>query len=309
MNAARNNTATATTATAEVVGRFAPSPTGPLHAGSLLAAVGSYLHARANNGRWLLRIEDVDTTRSQAQAETQILRTLEAFGFEWHGAVLRQSSRVARYAAAVEQLLASGAVFRCVCSRRQINAAANNAALHCVSHCERRQQNITGSDFALRWRPAAGTEAQFDDIWQGSQNVSVAAGADVVLRRRDGLHAYHLAVIIDDADQGVTQVVRGADLLDSTGWHLLLQQALSLPAPQYGHLPLLVGADGHKLSKTQQAFGLQNSQASAQLYQCLQRLRQQPPAELSAAPTREIWAWALAHWLPEALRGLRTVAL
>ena len=324
MNAAKSSTATATTATAKsgvtqasgvaVVGRFAPSPTGPLHAGSLLAAVGSYLQARSHGGRWLLRIEDVDATRTVAGMESQILLTLERFGFEWDGPVVRQSERRDRYAAALAQLQAAGTVFRCECSRRDRLESQNSRGLGCVSECWDRQPVIGQTGIALRWRPTAATGSErdrcatvsFDDLWQGPSRIEGLT--DVVLRRRDGLHAYHLAVVVDDADQGVNQIVRGADLLESTGWHILLQRALQAPQPEYGHLPVLTESDGRKLSKSSHAIALDTRTAGPELFLALQRLRQQPPEPLAHAPVAQLWSWALGHWQPARLLGLSSLA-
>jgi len=224
-------------------GRFAPSPTGPLHFGSLLAAFGSWLLARRAGGEWLVRIEDLDPPREIAGAAMEQLRTLAAFGLHADGPVLRQSGRGDVYQAALDQLLASGAAFACHCSRSDL---ADDGGIH--RHCVAGAVRATPA-FRLRVPPA--TTLGFEDGIQGrvSQDVSELVG-DFVLRRADGHWAYQLAVVVDDAAQGITDVVRGADLLDSTPRQILLQRALGLATPRYAHLPLVVDAQGRKLSKS-----------------------------------------------------------
>jgi len=224
-------------------GRFAPSPTGPLHFGSLVAALGSWLLARHAGGEWLVRIEDLDPPREVAGASERQLRTLEAFGLASDDPVLRQSDRGDLYQQALDRLLSNGDAFVCHCSRTDLAA---DAGVHrrCVPGAQR-------SDPAIRFRVPADTVVQFRDALQGpvEQRVDLAVG-DFVLRRTDGLWAYQLAVVVDDAAQGITDIVRGADLLDSTPRQILLQRALALPAPRYAHLPLIVDAQGNKLSKS-----------------------------------------------------------
>lgn len=267
--------------------------------------MGSYLHARASGGRWLLRIEDLDTTRSVPNAESQILRALETCGFEWDGTVLRQSERTDRYAAALETLKRAGQLFRCGCSRRDIAAATGSTSLQCIGQCATHQQLVDPQHCSVRWDAGAHRVVDFDDLWQGRQHTPAATLGDLVLRRRDGLHAYQLAVVIDDAEQGVNHVVRGADLLDSTAWQILLQDALGLPRPAYGHLPLLVEPDGRKLAKSRRSAPIEGTAAGPLLFTTLLRLAQSPPAELASAAVRDLWAWALSHWQPHTLQGLR----
>jgi glutamyl-Q tRNA(Asp) synthetase len=228
-------------------GRFAPSPTGPLHFGSLLAALGSWLFARRAGGRWLIRIEDLDPPREVPGAAAEQLRTLAAFGLVSDEPVLQQSQRHEAYSAALERLRLTGAVFECHCSRADL---AGEAGLHrsCVPGARR-------PDPALRLRVPDGTMVGFDDALQGTirQDVGRDAG-DFVLRRADGLWAYQLAVVVDDAAQGITHVVRGADLLDSTPRQIFLQRQLGLPTPAYAHLPLVLLDDGRKLSKSLRAL-------------------------------------------------------
>ena len=222
-------------------GRFAPSPTGPLHFGSLLAAFGSWLMARKARGEWLVRIEDLDPPREVAGAAEEQLRTLAGFGLVPDGPVLRQSERGAHYRAALEQLLANGDAFECHCSRSDLAGGVHRA---CVPGARRTEP-------AIRLRVPEGTVVGFEDRVHGplEQDVSAEVG-DFVLRRADGPWAYQLAVVVDDAAQGITEVVRGADLLDSTARQIYLQRRLGLPTPRHAHLPLVVDADGRKLSKS-----------------------------------------------------------
>lgn len=224
-------------------GRFAPSPTGLLHPGSLLAAFGSWLLARHHGGLWRLRIEDVDPPRTVAGAAQAQLQALAAFGLLHDGPVIWQSARGDAYQTALDRLLADGDAFVCHCSRSDL--AANGGIHH---RCVARQAR---PDPAVRFRVPPGSIVRFEDGLRGPQQQDVHAEVgDFVLRRADGCWAYQLAVVVDDAAQGVNEVVRGADLLDSTARQILLQQALDLPTPRYWHLPLLLDAPGHKLSKS-----------------------------------------------------------
>ncbi|WP_068873361.1 tRNA glutamyl-Q(34) synthetase GluQRS, partial [Xanthomonas translucens] len=233
-------------------GRFAPSPTGPLHLGSLLAAFGSWLLARHAGGEWLLRIEDVDRPRSVPGAAARQLASLRACGLEADGPVLRQSDRGAAYQAAAQRLLQTGQAFTCSCSRSEL-AAQGGAHHRCVAAQTRPQP-------ALRLRVPPGSAIAFRDGVRGdiAQDVHAEVG-DFVLLRADGCWAYQLAVVVDDAAQGISDVVRGADLLDSTPRQILLQRALGLPTPHYLHLPLLLGPDGRKLSKSHAALPLDDA--------------------------------------------------
>jgi glutamyl-Q tRNA(Asp) synthetase len=276
--------------------RFAPSPTGPLHQGSLLAAVGSYLDARTSGAGWLVRVEDLDTARViPGCADTQ-LRTLEACGFEWDGEVLFQSTRRAAYLEALAAL--SKRTFPCSCSRKDL--AADDDAGGYPGTC--REGPSRPGPTALRFR-VSDVSIHFDDLFLGSQDFDLATLGDVVVQRRDGIASYQLAVVVDDAFQGVTRVVRGADLLASTPWQIDLQRALSLPTPIYGHLPLLVEADGAKLSKSNRAVPIDPSSAPEALTSTLTHLSQAPPPDLAHSSIKDVWNWAFAHWRPQALAG------
>jgi glutamyl-Q tRNA(Asp) synthetase len=241
-----------------VIGRFAPSPTGPLHLGSLAAAVASWLHARAAGGRWLVRIEDIDTPRVIPGSAEEILRALQRYGLEWDGEVLWQSKRTARYVEALDRLRAAKRVYDCACSRADLQRAASApVGLEAVYPGTCRDGLPPGRlARAVRFR-SPDARISFDDLVSGrvEENVAQQTG-DFVVRRADGLFAYQLAVVVDDADQGVTQVVRGADLLASTARQIALQRALGYPTPSYAHVPLVTNPDGSKLGKRDGALPL-----------------------------------------------------
>lgn len=282
---------------APYIGRFAPSPTGPLHFGSLVAALGSCLEARAHGGRWLLRMEDVDEPRCSRQAADDILRTLEACGFEWDGAVTTQSERKTRYREVLEGLKQAGRVYPCACTRKELadSALAPDGAAIYPGTC--RHGLPTGrSPRAWRLRVEGG-EICFDDAVQGRlcQELERDVG-DFVLLRADGYFAYQLAVVVDDADGGITHVVRGADLLDSTPRQIFLQRCLDLAMPAYAHLPVAVNEHGEKLSKQTLAPPVDARNPVPALADALAFLGQPPPGDLRRATTAEFWAWAREHW-------------
>lgn len=288
------------------VGRFAPSPTGPLHLGSLATAVASYVHAKQHGGRWLVRIEDIDPPRESPGAAAHILHTLEAFDLPWDGAVLYQSMRAAAYRDAVGQLLRAGLAFRCTCSRRELRSApqgAKSSTSRYPGTCRKRGEIPESDEAATRVLVEPGVD-RFEDGLQGPRCCDLsAASGDYVIVRRDGLPAYHLAAVIDDAAQGVTHVVRGVDLLESTFAHRHLQRALGLPAPRYFHLPVIVNALGQKLSKQARAAPVEASEAPATAGRVLRHLGGEPPDELAGAPPRELWQWMIGAWRIEHLRG------
>jgi glutamyl-Q tRNA(Asp) synthetase len=279
----------------------------------LLAAAGSYLSARSQQGEWLVRMEDLDLGRVVPGAAGRILATLDQFGFDWDGPVEYQSRRNAFYESAVAQLVAGGLAFDCSCSRSQLSRLRQTGDGEPVypGTCRDGASRI-GRPTALRFH--TGTPGQtttaFVDRLQGpcGQDVAQEVG-DFVIRRRDGYHAYQLAVVVDDAAQGITEVVRGCDLLDNTPRQILLQQALGLPTPDYCHIPLLVEPDGAKLAKRQRSVPLEPGNAPALLWQVLHLLRQSPPATLQQASVADLWEWALEHWDLRPLRGIRSVAI
>ena len=295
-------------ATAVRRGRFAPSPTGPLHFGSLVAALASACDARHDGGEWLLRIEDVDRPRVRRGAEAAILRALEAYGFTWDGPVLRQSTRSAAYRDALEVLRARGEVFACACSRRELEAAPLGCGGERVYPGTCRDgvpDALAGrGQRALRLALRHDGEAcvEFRDRLQGPQRQDlVAEVGDFVLQRADGLAAYQLAVVVDDAAQGVTDVVRGADLLASTPRQIYLQRRLGYPTPAYLHVPVAVNAAGLKLSKQTLAAPLPALALPALL--AAWRFLDQPLPSGSACPasTGEFWRHAIEAWNPRRL--------
>lgn len=241
-----------------MIGRFAPSPTGPLHLGSLVAAVGSWLHARRADGRWLVRMEDIDTPRVVPGSAEEILGALQRYGLEWDGEVVWQSRRTALYERALAVLRERGHVFDCACSRADLQRAASAPlGAEAVYPGTCRDGLLPGrAARAIRFRAPDGVIA-FDDLLAGrvEENVAERTG-DFVVRRADGLFAYQLAVVVDDAEQGITQIVRGADLLPSTPRQIALQRALGDPTPVYAHLPLVLAPDGSKLGKRDGALPL-----------------------------------------------------
>jgi glutamyl-Q tRNA(Asp) synthetase len=272
------------------VGRFAPSPTGELHLGSLYTAAASFLDARAAGGRWLLRIENLDGPRVVPGSAAAILRTLSGFGFEWDGEIVRQSERTHAYIAALGELERRGLTFPCSCSRTQL-ADEERYPGHCRSG-----PRVPGAALATRLRIDTAA-VQFTDRIQGTfrQDVAAAVG-DPVLRRRDQLFAYVLAVVVDDAAQGVTHVVRGADLLDNTPRQIHLQRSLGLATPAYAHVPLLLESDGRKLAKSSRSVRADPGSAVAQLSRIFDLLNMSPPPELRDATLSEAWAWGISRW-------------
>lgn len=282
------------------VGRYAPSPTGPLHFGSLVAAVGSYLEARARGGRWLLRIEDVDAPRTVPGAAEGILRTLDRFGFEWDGPVVWQSARQDAYRAAFERLRDRGQVFPCACTRRELadSALARDGARIYPGTC---RDALPQGRPPRAWRVRVAGVIDIIDRVQGPLHEDLEREVgDFVILRADGLFAYQLAVVVDDAEAGVTDVVRGADLLGSTGRQVYLQRLLGLATPGYAHLPVVVNAAGEKLSKQTLAAAVDAQPPRTALQEALRFLRQDLPQ--GATPSlAELWAWAIAHWRLDAV--------
>ncbi len=285
-------------------GRFAPSPTGPLHFGSLVAAVGSYLDAKHHHGIWLVRMEDLDTPRCNKSAAEDILRTLEIFGLHSDEPVIYQSQRTVAYQHALEQLKASGASYPCCCTRREIA----DSALHGLEgpvYPGTCRNGIPEGKEGRAWRARTNNNPiVFIDALQGqiSQDLERDIG-DFVVKRADGLFAYQLAVVVDDAAQGITHVVRGADLLDSTPRQIYLQQLLGLTTPAYMHLPVVVNENGEKLSKQTRAKAVEYAKANSTLFDVLRFLQQMPPADLQREPVNQQLAWAISNWRPEALSG------
>jgi glutamyl-Q tRNA(Asp) synthetase len=297
-------------------GRFAPSPTGPLHFGSLAAAVGSYLDAKHHHGAWLVRMEDLDTPRCVPGAADGILRTLDAFGLHWDGAIIYQSQHSAAYEEALQRLKDMGAAYPCCCTRKEIADSAQHGIDGFVypGTC---RNGLAHERNTPAWRvripsPLAGEDSrergcvEFDDALQGhiAQHLESEIG-DFVVKRADGLFAYQLAVVVDDAFQNITHVVRGADLLHSTPRQIYLQRLLGFPTPAYMHLPIALNAQGEKLSKQTLAPAIATDDIVATLIAVLEYLRQQPPAELRQGSFEEVLKWAVKNWQPERINGCR----
>ena len=291
-------------------GRFAPSPTGPLHFGSLVAAVGSWAEARARAGEWLVRMEDLDPPREVPGAAAAILGTLESLGLEWDGPVVYQSARAEAYRAALDELQRKDALFPCACTRKEIADSAIavlDGSLVYPGTC-RRGLPPGRPARATRVRVEVGL-VDFDDGLQGRVRQDLARDVgDFVLVRADGLFAYQLAVVVDDAAQGVTDVVRGADLLDSTPRQIFLQRLLGLPTLRYVHLPVAINARGEKLSKQTLAAPIDGSRPAAALVAALRFLGQSPPAGLERASGDTVLGWAAAHWDRGRIPAARAIA-
>lgn len=300
------STATGTTATAKGsprrIGRFAPSPTGPLHLGSLTTAVASFLDARQSDGRWIVRIEDLDAAREVPGTADRILHQLESLGLGWDGPVEFQSKRIELYREALSGLRERGLTYECSCSRRDRGGTDDSGGY--AGTC-RAGPARTGPT-ATRFRADLFSPGPFEDRVHGLVEVDATAQGDPIVRRRDGCFAYQLAVVVDDNEQGVTDVVRGDDLLPSTGWQRSLQRALNLSEPSYAHLPLVCELDGSKLSKSARALAVACAEPQL-LWRVLTLLKQQPPPELVRATLTELWEWAIANWRLRALSGVASL--
>jgi len=285
-------------------GRFAPSPSGPLHKGSLVAAVASYLEAKRHNGQWLIRMEDVDESRNVKGAADEILRSLEAYGFEWDGEVIYQTQRKQTYIDALQQLKDQKLIYPCTCSRKDLKTLADSGQLKsgplgyiypgtCIN---KTFEAIATKNYSIRIKTGAST-ISFEDSLQGnySQQLNTDSG-DFIIQRRDSLFAYQLAVVVDDAFQDITHVVRGIDLIDSTPRQIYLQQCLNLPPLKYTHLPVILNSRGEKLSKQTGAEGIGSTANIPLLLECLDFLGQAPPAELKTETLSTVWEWARTHW-------------
>ena len=275
------------------IGRFAPSPSGPLHFGSLVSAMASYLDAKAHHGTWLVRIEDIDPPRELPGAADGILQQLQQHGLNWDGEILYQSQRTEAYLATLEKLQHMGVTYPCQCSRQQLK---EQGGLH-PCRCKLKDPSAPS---ALRLEAPTQSQITFNDIFQGQQRQDIKHEVgDVVLHRKDGLFAYQLAVVIDDAFQQISHVIRGSDLLDSTPRQICLQQLLALPTPLYGHIPVAINADGQKLSKQNLTPSIDAKTASANLISAMHWLGLPPPTELIHADCSELLVWGAENWRRE----------
>lgn len=281
-----------------VIGRFAPTPSGPLHFGSLVTAVASYCHAKAQQGQWLLRIEDVDTPRNVEGATDDILFALEAFGFEWDGPVEYQSKQFDRYQQTLQSLFNQGLCYACECSRRTLrDSGVKNGSLGLIypGFCRKKALDKKGHSIRINTK-GSGVVQYVDQVYDAVEfNISARLG-DFILRRADGIYAYHLAVTVDDERQGVNQIVRGADLLEATCLHLFLQQILGYKRPDYLHIPLVRNAAGDKLSKQTGASAIDVKQKNPLLIKALEILGQPVDSAMQQASVSEILNSAVAAW-------------
>lgn len=284
------------------IGRFAPSPSGPLHFGSLIAAVGSYLRARSQQGRWLVRIEDIDPPREQPGAAAQILRTLEHFGLHWDDEVIYQSQRHERYQAMLDELYQQGKTYHCHCTRAQIQAAGGFYPGTC------RDKQYPALNAAVRLRVDAPCLSFHDQLLGLIEVEPRLASEDFILKRRDGLFAYNLAVVIDDADCGITEVVRGADLLEPTVRQITLYQQLGWPVPAWLHLPLALQQNGLKLSKQNHAPAIDELPVVATLCQALLFLGQTLPDDTADMSAESLLRWAVEHWQLSSIPTIASVS-
>jgi len=290
------------TAPTECRGRFAPSPTGPLHFGSLVAAIASFLQARSQGGEWFVRIEDLDPPREQQGAADEILYTLEALGLTWDGPVWRQSARHVAYEAALGRLRELGAIYACRCSRREIS----DSSVHGIDGpiypgtCRNRPAD-NNAKHSLRVRTDA-TTVSFDDRWQGRIDRDLAGDyGDFIVRRADGLFAYQLAVVVDDAAQGITEVVRGVDLLESTPRQIHLQRLLRLPTPSFAHHAVVVNDDGQKLSKQTQAKPIDARRDGIAVLKRALEFLGQPVGWVRDCDRQDFWRVAAQQWRSDRL--------
>ncbi len=280
------------------IGRFAPSPTGPLHFGSLVAAIASYLEAKVHLGQWLIRMEDLDKPREVTGAAENILNTLEAFGFEWDKAVMYQSERNEAYTTALSKLQALNLVYPCTCTRKEVADTSTAIGIEGAIYPKTCLRQSVKSNHPVAWRIKTEDKAiRFTDNVQGktTQNLAHDIG-DFVLKRADDLFAYQLAVVVDDAEQGISHIVRGSDLLTSTPRQIYLQQVLGLQTPHYTHIPVVANTDGQKLSKQTLAQALDVKDCVAQLWNALDFLNQTPPETLRHGSLQQCWQWAIDNW-------------
>lgn len=271
------------------IGRFAPSPSGPLHFGSLVCALASYLDAKLNHGLWQLRIEDIDPPREVPGAASAIVRSLEHHGLTWDGPVIWQSKHGHRYDGVLEHLRQAGHIYPCSCTRKRLEALDHHYDGHCRHH-------PAGLPAAWRLQVPQDQFIEFNDRHLGHQLAHLGAQGDFIIHRKDGLFAYALAVVVDDWQQGITHVVRGSDLLDATFNQVYLFNLLGAPAPTYAHVPVITNSEGQKLSKQNHAPALAEQTPGRNLWRALAALGAQPPGELMEETPEMVINWGLQHW-------------
>lgn len=280
------------------IGRFAPSPTGPLHFGSLYTALASFLQARSQQGCWQLRIDDLDTPRNVKGSADGILKTLDAFGLHWDGNVVYQSHYLDVYHESLDQLAKDKLIYPCICSRKTLTAIYSGVC--------RDKQTLPQSPYSLRIK-TENLSISFNDELQGLISHNLAEHGDFILKRKDRIIAYQFAVVIDDDSQHINHIVRGYDLLDSTPRQIYLQQKLGLATPDYMHVPVIVDAQGYKLSKQTRATAVDVNKPHAVIFELLTLLKQKPPSDLQHAPSTELLSWAIEHWNPSMLANCHAI--
>lgn len=292
------------------IGRFAPSPSGPLHFGSLLAAVASFMQAKHQGGKWLVRIEDIDPPREVDGASDTILKQLDRHGLHWDDSVIYQSNQMPRYHEFLEDLKVQQLIYHCDCSRQRLNLLNGiyDSKCHQLNLPQQNTSVRLSIKDSLKFLGLKNDSIKFCDSIMGDylQLLTQDIG-DFVLRRRDGLFSYQLAVVIDDHLQGVTEIIRGADLIDSTPRQILLQQCLGFKTPVYGHIPLAINNLGQKLSKQHHAKQLPKNNEQKQVWLALDWLKQNPPVELRVAPIQDVIDWGIVNWdiskIPNSKKG------
>jgi glutamyl-Q tRNA(Asp) synthetase len=291
----------------DYIGRFAPSPSGALHLGSLIAATASYLDAKANKGKWLLRIDDLDTPRVVKTAIPRILKQLEDYGLEWDQAVFYPSQSIQRYHDALQHLFDLNQAFYCDCTRQQIQTRTGDLIYD--GFCKTKPLNYS-AEKAIRYKLADTENLAYQDLIQGMQILNpITQLGDFIIKRRDGIIGYHLACAIDDLEQGITHVIRGYDLIESSFAQRLITQQLANKTLFYGHHPIALSSQNIKLSKSAQSLAIEKQDAVQNLYYVLKFLNQQPDADLQTASLNEIWYWAITHWNRQAIPALGQIKL
>ena len=280
------------------IGRFAPSPTGPLHIGSLYTALASFLQARSQQGLWLLRIDDLDTPRNIKGSGDSILKTLETFGLHWDGRVAYQSQILDVYHEILDKLANDNLIYPCTCSRKTLTSVYSGIC--------RNKQTLPDSPYSLRIKTDNRIIA-FNDRLQGLMSQNLADNGDFILKRKDQIIAYQFAVVIDDDRQHINHVVRGYDLLDSTPRQIYLQQLLGLVTPDYMHVPIIIDEQGCKLSKQTRATAVDLKKPHTVIFELLNLLKQNPPGELQFAPITELLSWSIENWNPNLLKNCRAI--
>ncbi len=294
------------------IGRFAPSPTGPLHFGSLVCAIASYLDARAHNGKWLLRIDDIDTTREVVGASNQILKSLQAHGMAWDDEVSFQNKNTQHYDDALEHLANLQLTYRCDCNRKRLSNLAGQYDGCC------RDKNLSDQaptsvrlniDKSLALLGKRSSKITFDDTIQGLFHEDLARGGDYIVHRKDGLFAYQLAVVVEDIRQGISHILRGVDLLETTAKHILLNELLEGSKAIFLHIPVITDEQGRKLSKQNHAPAINDDSCQKNLYEALCYLRQNPPIELESQSVKNIIDWGVEHWSTKRLYKCKNLVM